>query len=730
MPELKGKQLLSNLKFYESYAKYKDDLKRKETWQESVDDVMKMHYNKFKQFKKLLPFLDEATQFYKNETILASQRSLQYREAQILAHNHRIFNCSSTYIDRPEVFGEAMYVLLGGCGVGYSVESRFVNKLPDIKTREYSDTITHVVEDSIEGWANAKHSLIMSYFTGGPIIRFDGSNVRPEGSFISGGFKAPGYEPLRKALELIEKLLEDKITRGEHRLTTLDCHEIICIGSDAVLAAGVRRSAIICLFDKDDKAMLNCKTGDWFIKKPWLGRANNSIKLVKGQFTKEEFDSYKQSIKEFGEPGVVIVDDIDFCTNPCVEIGFIPVNPFTGNSCWSFCNLNEINGGQCDTAEKFYAACRGAAILGTLQASYTNIPFLGKDTKQLIEWEALIGISITGIMDNPHILLNPEILRKGAEIVNKTNEEVAAIIGINPAARTTCIKPSGNASVLLKTSSGIHAAHSKQYFRIMQMNKGTEMAKLLEETNPSLLENSVWSASNTDYAVYIPIEEKEESITKDEITDIQFLDYVKTVYQNWVLPGTHKERGYSNRVTHNVSNTISVNNWDGVFDYIFDNQESFCGLSFMAEMGDKVYKQAPFTKVMTFKEINDTYGQASIFASGLIVDSLHAFDGDLWDACQASIDKNFELTGDRYKLLLKKDVVRRIKKFAKNHFRNNMQKTIDCLKNIHIFHKYNTIKREFKDIDFTQIDMQPSYTNVNELGGLACSASGCEVTRI
>jgi len=727
----KGKELLKNLKFYDSYSKYIESIERKETWEESVNDVMSLHYNKFKDNELLRPYLDRATMLYQDSRVLASQRSLQYREAQITKHNARLFNCASTYIDRPEVFREVLYVLLCGCGMGYSVEQRFINKLPSLKARQ-NETITHVVEDSIEGWAIALDMLMMSFFNGTEQVRFDGSNVREEGAFISGGFKAPGYEPLKKSLELIEKLLQDKVNKGSDKLTSLDCHEIICISSDAVLSAGVRRSALICLFDKDDMLMLTCKTGDWFYKKPHLARANNTVKLVLGDFTKEEFDNLKTSIKEFGEPGVAIVKDIDFTTNPCFEIGFIPVNPRTGKSCISFCNLTEINGGECNTEKKFYEACEAASIIGTLQASYTHMPFLGQDTEELIRHEALIGVSITGIMDNPKILLNPEILRKGAEIVKAINEEIANIIGINPAARTTAIKPSGNASVLLKTSSGIHPAHSKKYFRIMQMNKGTEMAKILEENNPVLLENSVWNANGKDWAVFIPIEEKEDSITKDEISDIEFCEHIKTVYQNWILPGTNLDRGYSKRVTHNVSNTITIENWDTVFDFIYDNKESFCGLSMLPATGDKVFKQAPFTKVLSFDELVTEYGDSVIFASGLIIDALHAFDDDLWDACEAVKNKEFPLNGDRFAVLIKKDIVRRIKKFSKNFHKNNINVTISCLKDVHLFHKWKTINREFKNIDFNTVNLKPSYTNVNEMGGVACSGPDgtCEITYI
>ena len=727
----KGKKLLGDLKFFESYSKSYEvnGTWVKESWEESCINVMSMHFNKFKGNKELLPFLNFAQEMYIDKRILASQRSLQYRETQIAQHNHRLFNCSSTYIDRPEVFKECLYVLLGGCGVGYSVEKRFINRLPLLKTRK-EKVITYVIEDNIEGWANALDKLLNSFFKGSETIRFDGSNIRKEGAFISGGFKAPGYEPLKKSLEQIEQLLQTLLNNGQHKLSSLDCHEIICISSDAVLAAGVRRSALIVLFDSHDTLMLNCKTGNWYYEKPWLARANNSIKLLKGHFTKEEFNVYKESIKQFGEPGIVMVDDLAFTTNPCVEIGFIPINPRTGKSCWSFCNLNEINGSLCTTEQDFYDACKAASILGTLQSSYTNIPFLGSDTKELIELEALLGISITGFMDNPKILFNPTILQNGAKIVKDTNKEVAKIIGINQSARTTCVKPSGNASVLLGTSSGIHPAHSKTYLRVMQMNKNGEIAQHINKDNSILLENSAWSSAGNDYAVYIPIEESVDSITKDEITDIQFLEYVKLVYENWVLPGTNLEIGYSDRVKHNVSNTVTVNNWDNVFDYIFENKNSFCGLSFMAEFGDKVYKQAPFTKVMSFKELTEEYGNASLFASGLIVDSLHAFDNDLWDACEAAKTKDFKLSGDRYQVLLKKEVIRRVKKFSKNYFKSNMDKTIECLKNIHTYHKYCTIKQTFKEVDFSKINFTPTFTNVNEMGALACAGGSCEITRI
>jgi ribonucleoside-diphosphate reductase alpha chain len=415
--------------------------------------------------------------------------------------------------------------------------------------------------------------------------------------------------------------------------------------------------------------------------------------------------------------------------NPCVEIGFKPINPFSGKSCWSFCNLNEIIGAKCTTPEKFYEACKAAAILGTFQASYTNMPFLGKETEELINWEALLGVSITGIMNNPSVLLNPEILEKGAQIVKETNKIVAELIGISQAARTTCVKPSGNASVLAMTASGIHPAHAHNYFRTIQLNKDTPMAKFLNENYPELLEEGVWSPTNSDYACFIPMQETPETIVKSQVDEIEFLKSVQLVYKYWVLSGTNLELGYSATITHNVSNTVSVSDWDKAFDYIFENKEDFCGLSFLPNSGDKIYKQAPFTEVFTQSELIEKYGDAALFASGLIVDALHCFNNDLWDVCSAVTDKSFALSGDRITVMVKKDIVSRIKKFAKNYFKGDLFKASDCLKDIHLYHKWVKINRVLKNkpIDFNKIDYTEKYLNADELSGVACSGGACEI---
>jgi ribonucleoside-diphosphate reductase alpha chain len=316
---MKGKELASLIKFNESYAKFRKDLNRKETWEESVDDVMSMHYNKFSKldnWKDIEPYFEVAKTAYKNQKILASQRNLQFREKSISKHNCKLYNCSVTYIDRNEVFKEILWVLLNGAGVGFSVESRFISKLSNIKKRDTASHFVHVIEDSIEGWAIAIDTLLFSYFNGTQKVLFDYSKIRNKGELIAEEFIAPGPEGLKKSLDLIEKLLDNKLSKEEFTLTSLDCHDIICILSDAVLSGGVRRSALISLFDKDDTLMLKCKTGNWWIDAPWRARANNSAKILKSALTKEELDSYKEFIKQFGEPGVLLVDDIDMMCNP------------------------------------------------------------------------------------------------------------------------------------------------------------------------------------------------------------------------------------------------------------------------------------------------------------------------------------------------------------------------------------------------------------------------------
>ncbi len=731
-------QLLSDFKFYSSYSKFKKEDERMETWEEAIDRVMQMHYKKYqnKITPELQEYLDFATKQYKEKRILGSQRALQFGGDSILKHEMKQFNCLVSYCDRIEFFKEAMYLLLCGCGVGFSVQTLHVEKLPMIGKR-IEGVKTFLIEDSIEGWADAIGVLLASYSLSdikfqeyyGYRIDFDYSNIRPKGSYISGGFKAPGYEGLKNSLTKIQELLDKEINGNvQIPFKSIIAYDVIMHMADAVLSGGVRRSATICLFSATDNDMLNAKTGDWYIKNPQRGRSNNSVILIRNKTSKELFSKIMESVKSWGEPGFVWSSNEDIIYNPCVEIGMTPYY-IDGNedkiSGWEGCNLTEINGSKCNTEQEFYDACKASAILGTLQAGYTNFKYVTDITKKIFDKEALLGCSITGFMNNPMILFNPEIQKKGAEIIKETNKIIASFIGINQAARTTCVKPSGNASVILGTASGIHGEHSKKYFRNVQVNKEEELGKVIKILNPKMVENSLWSNNNSDWVISFPINSKEGSIYKKDLYGVKQLEYVKLTQQNWVEFGTNYELCVDKNTRHNVSNTIVVDDWDEVENYIYENKEWFAGISLLGMTGDKDYAQAPFTEVIDTDEIIKRYGKSSLFASGLIVDGLHAFR-HLWLACNAVLFSS-EIDENEADFLLKNDWIRRAKQFADRYFNSDIVKMTNCLKDISLYHKWLEINREYKDIDFNSMNIKPSYTDIDKLGAIACSGDQCTI---
>lgn len=728
------KKLLSDAKFYEGYARFKEDEGRYETWSEAVDRVMKMHSGFYadKMSSKLMAFMDEAAAAYKQKLVLGAQRALQFGGEQLIRHQMKMYNCTSSYADRPEFFGEVFYILLCGAGAGFSVQSHHVGKLPKIVNRTKAPKL-HTVEDSIEGWATALDVLMSSFFENGGKypeyagrkVAFDLSMIRPKGAKISGGFKAPGSEPLRRSLDRIEYILTG-LTLNEKSTTLRPIHvyDIVMHAADAVLSGGVRRSATICLFSADDQEMASAKTGNWYIDNPQRGRSNNSAVIVRNEITKEQFASLMTSIKQFGEPGFFFVDDKDITTNPCVEIGMYP--QIEGKSGWQGCNLTEINGGQCDNEETFYKACRAAAILGTLQAGYTDFKFLSPTSKAIFDREALLGVSVTGWMNNPKTLFDEKILQKGAEIVKETNREVAGLLGINPAARTTCVKPSGNASVLLMTASGIHADHAPMYIRNIQLNKDTEVAKLIKRINPNMVEESAWSAGKTDYVVSFPVVAKEGSIFKDDLIGIKHLDLIKKAQEFWVNAGTNIERCAHPGIRHNVSNTVIVDNWDEIEDYVYKNRDYFAGISFLPMTGDKDYFQAPNTQVLNAAQLTEKYGAGAIMASGLIVEALKSFD-NLWLACMTANGWGEDLSADNHQNTLKKDWIRRFKKFATNYFNGDIKKAEYCFKDVYLLHKWEKIQQTILDIKWEDELKEVKYIDVDTIGSAACVGGGCEL---
>ena len=728
------REFLSQTKFYEGYSRFKDDDNRYESWDEAVDRVIDMHeQNYINNNNTLQPYIEEARKAYKEQRVLGAQRALQFGGEQLMKHQMRMYNCTSSYVDRPAFFGEVFYILLCGAGAGFSVQKHHIKKLPKIQNRT-KQAKGYIVEDSIEGWASALDILMSSFFVGGGKypeyegrrVYFDLSQIRPQGAYISGGFKAPGPNGLRRSLDKIEHLLQGIVLDSKEpiEIKPIDAYDITMHAADAVLSGGVRRSATICLFSPDDELMMNAKTGNWFMENPQRGRSNNSAVIVRDKTTPEEFGKIMESVKQFGEPGFVFVESTEHTTNPCVEIGMYPqINKKSG---WQGCNLTEINGGKCNTEEDFYKACRAASILGTLQAGYTDFKFLSDTSKKIFDREALLGVSITGWMNNPDILFDEKILQKGAKIVKDVNKEVAAVIGINPAARTTCVKPSGNASVLLQTASGIHAEHSSMYIRNVQMNKESEITQAIMKTNPYMVEESVWSAGGTDVVVSFPILPKKGSMYKDDLLGVKHLELVAKAQKYWVEAGTNEDLCADKGVRHNVSNTIIVDDWDAVEKYVFENRRSFAGISFLGMTGDKDYNQAPNTAVITAKDMVKKYGNAAVFASGMVVDALKCFS-NLWDACSTAKGFGEDISLETSENAIKRDWVRRFYKFADNYLNEDTMLAEYCLKDAYLLHKWNKIQSTLKTVDWKEDIKERKYTDVDTLAAAACAGGACEI---
>lgn len=732
----KGKKFLSDLKLYSDYFKWKDELGRYENWEEAMEDIINGHRKKY-EYVNIESYLEEAQSGLKEMIVLASQRNLQFRYEQIIKNNSRLYNCVGSLFNKNEYFQKYFHVLLSGCGLDFSVRNMFVNELSPLFKRTLG-TKTFQIEDSIEGWSDAIGVLMSSYFGdnqpfpefSGYEIKFDYSIIRPKGSKISGGFKAPGHEGLKQSLEKIEELIETWIFREGNKIRPILAYDIIMHLSNAVLSGGVRRSACSVIMDEDDEEMINAKMGNWRNENPQRARSNNAIGLIRGEFTSEGLNKIVSMNQGDNDISFIFVHDEYEVSNPCREITFRPILE-DGRSGLQMCNLSEINASKCKHEKEFLRACRIASIIGTLQAGYTDFPYLGEDTEDIVKREALLGVSITGWMTNPS-LFNAELLQKGAIVVKDVNKELSKIIGINQAARTTTVKPSGNASIILGTSSGIHPEHSERYFRIMQLNKETETAKYIEQNMSFLLEESVWSSTKSDYVIFTPVMNSKDGLYKKDMKGVKHLELIKLVQENWVNVGTNVDKCLKPWLRHSVSCTVIVDNQDDITKYIFENQKSFKAVSFLSDYGDKDFNQAPFTSVLNLEEIIERYGDGSLLASGLIVDGLHTFNNNLWEACDyiLDVDKKIKLNGTRQEIWSKGDWIKRAKKFAKNYFKGDLKTLVYCLKDVHLFHKWKTINRQMKDVNFESILKKPEYKEINEFASMACSGGSCEIIKI
>jgi len=570
------KKILSDITVYTKYAKFLPEKERRETWEELVNRNMEMHIKKYPKLKENIKNIYK--EYVLTKKVLPSMRSLQFGGRAIELNNSRIYNCAFLPIDDIRSFSETMFLLLGGVGCGYSVQNHHIDKLPEIRKPNYNRKKRYVVQDSIIGWADAIKTLFKSY-TGSvnSHIEFDLSDIRPKGALlITAGGKAPGPEPLRIALVKIEAILREKEDRT--KLTDIECHDIQCHIADSVLAGGIRRAAMISLFDLDSNAMLNCKAGNWWENNPQRGRANNSVVLLRHKIDKKTFDKVWERIEASGsgEPGIYLTNDKDWGTNPCCEIALRP---------YQFCNLVEINMSNIDSQDELNKRSQAASFIATLQASYTDFHYLRDIWKKNTEKDALLGVSMTGIASESNLNLNYE---EASKIVIEQNKQLAEILEINSAARTTAVKPAGTTSLVLGTSSGIHAWHSKYYIRRMRLGKNEAIYTYLSIYHPELLEDEYFNPE-LQSVISVPQMAPEDAITRYEST-IDLLERVKLISKNWVKTGHIKGQN-----THNVSCTVSVrpDEWKIVGEWMWVNKDYYNGLSVLPFDGGS-YKQTPF----------------------------------------------------------------------------------------------------------------------------------------
>ena len=576
--ELSNK-ILSDITVYMKYAKFVPELNRRETWEELVTRNKNMH---IKKYPKLKDEIEEAYKSVYSKKILPSMRSLQFGGKPIEISPNRVYNCAYLPIDSIECFHEIMFLLLGGTGVGYSVQNHHVSKLPIVNKPYVKRTRRFLIGDSIEGWADAIKVLMKSYMGDkrSSSVQFDFSDIRPKGAqLVTSGGKAPGPQPLKECVLKIKGILDGK--EDGTPLSTLEAHDIVCHIADAVLAGGIRRAALISLFSAEDNEMIGAKAGNWWETDPQRGRANNSAVLMRHKVTKDFFmDLWKRvELSGSGEPGIYLNNDKDWGTNPCCEIALRP---------YQFCNLCEVNASDIESQDDFNERVRQASFIGTLQAGYTDFHYLRDVWRDTTEKDALIGVSMTGIASAAVLPLD---MKAAANIVKRENTKTAKAIGINPAARCTTVKPAGTTSLALGTSSGIHAWHNDYYVRRVRVGKNESMYKYLIENHPDLIEDEYFRPHDT-AVISIPQKAPANAILRTE-SPFDLLERIKKVATEWVKPG-HK-RGSN---THNVSATVSLkqDEWDKAGDWMWENRDYYNGLSVLPYDGG-TYTQAPFEDI-------------------------------------------------------------------------------------------------------------------------------------
>jgi len=578
--------ILSEITTHMKYAKYVPEKKRRETWTELVTRNKEMHQRKYPNLHNDIEKV--YADFVLTKKVLPSMRSLQFAGKPIEVNPSRLYNCSFLHVNHIDAFSETIFLLLSGTGVGVSVQKDHVDQLPPLLGPERLEgnerARRYLVGDSIEGWADAVKVLIEAWFKGKKPLEFDYRDVRAKGEqLMTSGGKAPGPGPLRECITQVTNILEAAVqTRGRGtKLRPIEVHDIICHLADAVLAGGIRRAALISLFSFEDEAMLTCKTGNWWESNPQRGRANNSVVLVRDKLQEADFFKIWKKIEDSGsgEPGIFLTNDSELGVNPCAEISL------RSNQ---FCNLCEINAGDILDQADFEERTRAAAFIGTLQAGYTEFHYLRPIWRKNQEKDALLGVSMTGIASG--VVMNLD-LKAGAKAAVEENKRVAAIIGINPAARVTTTKPSGTSSCVLGTSSGVHAWHNDYYLRRIRVGKNEAIYQYLSIFHPELVENEHFNPTTT-AVIGVPQKAPVGATLRTE-SPISTLERVKSLHKNWIKPGHNKGKN-----THNVSCTISIkpDEWSTVGAWMWENKDYYSGISVLPYDGGS-YIQAPFEDI-------------------------------------------------------------------------------------------------------------------------------------
>lgn len=561
-----GSALLSRLVFLTKYAG--DVGTRKETEDEAYARLQAMHEEQitaratYTHKGTLKRQLGRVMAMMRAKKISPSMRSLQFAGQAIRRSNVRMFNCAYVALDDLRAFREAMLVLMNGSGVGYSVEKSATGLLPIVRAGEDA---TFVVMDTKESWAESMEALLRN-----PKVRFNYALVRPEGSPLSTGGFASGPEPLRKAHEAIRAVLTAAVGRA---LRPIDCHDIMCHMASAVHVGGVRRSAMVALFDSSDTEMMTCKDGDWWVNNPQRRYANNSARVCAlsddAESTLEQVLRHTLFVSKSGEPGVFLSHSTSahWGANPCLEIGLRSKQ---------FCNLTEVCVPNCVDAAELHLAAQGAAFLGTLQASYLDFPGLSSEWYDNSVHEALIGVSLTGV-EGSMVEQHPLLYRSTADEVVAANAYTANALGLNQAARATCIKPSGTNSLFLGCSSGIHRRFAREYWRRMTFMQNEPVLEVLKDA----LRDAPWDAVEQstyrqgEFFLKVPVVTDMDG--RDE-SAIGFLRRVRAAYSEYVLRG-HTEGAQ----THNVSSTCEFlpHEREEIIQFMKDNMGAVGSVSFM-----------------------------------------------------------------------------------------------------------------------------------------------------